>query len=64
MTKGFLMFIGFLLTWPNILTIVPLVAIPGYLSLTSREEEMLIARFGNKYVEYKKRVGRYLPRIW
>ncbi len=59
----FLMFIGFFLLWPNVLALIPMVAIPGYLLLTSREEEMLVARFGRKYVEYQKHVGRYLPKM-
>jgi protein-S-isoprenylcysteine O-methyltransferase Ste14 len=59
----FLMFGGFLLTWHNILTVIPLVAIPGYVLITLREEEMLVARFGERYVQYQKHVGRFLPKI-
>jgi protein-S-isoprenylcysteine O-methyltransferase Ste14 len=34
------------------------------LAVRSRvEEEQLAARFGNAYREYKKRTGRFLPRI-
>ena len=30
--------------------------------LTKREEEMLIRKFGNTYIEYMSHTGRYLPR--
>jgi protein-S-isoprenylcysteine O-methyltransferase Ste14 len=59
----FLMFIGFLLMWQNALALIPLIAIPGYARITNREEEMLVATFGTKYREYRKHVGRFLPRI-
>ena len=59
----FLMFIGFLLTWHNVLVMIPLIAIPGYVLLTFREEEMLKAKFGDEYVRYQKRVGRFLPKV-
>jgi protein-S-isoprenylcysteine O-methyltransferase Ste14 len=59
----FLMFIGFLLMWQNALALIPLIAIPGYARITNREEEMLVATFGTKYLEYRKHVGRFLPRI-
>jgi protein-S-isoprenylcysteine O-methyltransferase Ste14 len=59
----FLMFTGFLLMWGNFLALVPLVAVPGYVMLTFREEEMLVAKFGERYVQYRKHVGRYLPKI-
>jgi protein-S-isoprenylcysteine O-methyltransferase Ste14 len=59
----FLMFIGFLLMWQNALALIPLIAIPSYAQITNREEEMLVATFGAKYREYRKHVGRFLPRI-
>ncbi len=59
----FLMFTGFLLMWQNSLALIPLIAVPGYILLTLREEEMLVARFGERYIEYQKHVGRYLPKI-
>ena len=30
---------------------------------TAREEQHLIARFGDQYRDYMNRVGRFLPRI-
>jgi protein-S-isoprenylcysteine O-methyltransferase Ste14 len=58
----FLMFTGFLLTWHNILATIPFVAVPGYAVITYREEEMLVGRFGERYVQYQKHVGRFLPK--
>ncbi|MGD0423057.1 MAG: isoprenylcysteine carboxylmethyltransferase family protein [Candidatus Bathyarchaeia archaeon] len=59
----YLMFIGFALLWHNALALFPLIAIPGYVLIAGREEEMLVARFGEAYVQYQKRVGRFLPRV-
>ena len=59
----FLMFAGFLLMWHNFLALIPLIAVPGYILLTFREEEMLVAKFGERYIQYQKHVGRYLPKI-
>jgi|SRR5208337_1951199 len=59
----YLMFIGFTLLWHNALALVPLIAIPGYVLIARREEEMLVARFGGAYVKYQKRVGRFLPKV-
>jgi protein-S-isoprenylcysteine O-methyltransferase Ste14 len=58
----FLMFSGFLLSWGNLLALIPLTAVPGYVWITYREEEMLVAKFGDKYMGYQKRVGRFIPR--
>jgi protein-S-isoprenylcysteine O-methyltransferase Ste14 len=58
----FLMFTGFLLIWHNVLALIPLIAIPGYVLLTFREEEMLVTKFGKEYMGYQKRVGRLLPK--
>jgi protein-S-isoprenylcysteine O-methyltransferase Ste14 len=59
----FLMFIGFLLLWHNLLALASLVAIPSYVLITRTEEEMLVARFGERYRKYQKNVGRFLPKI-
>jgi protein-S-isoprenylcysteine O-methyltransferase Ste14 len=57
------MFIGFLMLWRNILALIPLIAIPGYVLITRSEEKMLVAKFGEKYVQYQKHVGRFLPKV-
>jgi protein-S-isoprenylcysteine O-methyltransferase Ste14 len=57
----FLMFIGLIALWPNVFTLVPLLAIPGYNRITIDEERLLEQRFGAEYVEYKNRTGRFIP---
>lgn len=57
----FLMFIGLFALWPNVLTIVPLLAIPGYSRIAVDEERLLEQRFGTAYVEYRNRTGRFVP---
>lgn len=59
----FIMFSGLFFLLFNLVALVPLIAVPGYVSLTTYEEQLLVARFGNEYVEYQKRTGRFLPRI-
>jgi len=58
----FLMFTGFLLTAQIIAALAPLAAIPGYVSVVRGEEEMLLMRFGDDYVEYAERTGRFIPK--
>jgi protein-S-isoprenylcysteine O-methyltransferase Ste14 len=57
----FLMFLGLTLTWPNLFTLLPLLAIPGYYKVTLKEEKLLTSRFGQEYTEYQKRTGRFIP---
>ena len=59
----FLMFLGLFLMLLNLAALVPLVAIPGYVRVSSYEEQMLIRRFGSRYVEYQEKSGRFLPRV-
>lgn len=59
----FLIFIGLFFLLLNVVALVPLVAIPGYVKLTTYEEQLLVARFGDEYAEYQKRTGLFLPRI-
>lgn len=59
----FLMFMGFVLLWQNVLAIIPLVAIPAYVVITRREEEMLVAKFGKQYMQYQNNVGRFVPKL-
>lgn len=58
----FLMFFGFFFLWPNLFTLFPLVAIPGYFRVTFEEERLLVRRFGDEYVEYQRKTGRFIPR--
>ena len=57
----FLMFFGFFFLWPNLFTLFPLVAIPGYFRVTFEEEKLLVRRFGHEYVEYQRKTGRFIP---
>jgi protein-S-isoprenylcysteine O-methyltransferase Ste14 len=59
----FLMFIGFFFMWHNLLALIPLIGIPGYVMATNQEEDMLMKRFGQQYAEYRRRVGRFVPRM-
>lgn len=59
----FLMFFGLFFFWPNLFTLFPLIAIPGYFRVTLEEERLLVQRFGDRYVEYQKQTGRFIPRF-
>ena len=58
----FLMFYGFPLIWLNLMAILPLVAVPGYVEVTVKEEELLLRRFGDKYRSYQVKTGRFFPK--
>jgi protein-S-isoprenylcysteine O-methyltransferase Ste14 len=57
------MFLGFISLWPNIVTLIPLAAIPGYIKVTVQEEKLLEQRFGDEYREYQRRTGRFIPKF-
>lgn len=59
----FLMFLGFFLLWSSFLALIPLAAIPGYYKVSFHEEELLMRRFGEEYIEYQKKTGRFIPRF-
>ena len=59
----FLMFFGLFFLWPNLFTLIPLSAIPGYYHVTFEEEKLLVQRFGTKYLEYQKKTGRFIPKL-
>jgi protein-S-isoprenylcysteine O-methyltransferase Ste14 len=59
----YLMFTGLFFLWPTPFTLIPLAAIPGYYLVTLQEEKLLSERFGTEYVEYKKRTGRFIPKL-
>jgi protein-S-isoprenylcysteine O-methyltransferase Ste14 len=59
-----LIMFGFLLQWPTILTIAMfpvLVVMYGYLA--KREEEDMVAQFGQQYRDYAARTPRFLPKL-
>jgi protein-S-isoprenylcysteine O-methyltransferase Ste14 len=59
----FLMFFGLFFLWPNLFTLFPLAAIPGYYRVTFVEERLLVQRFGKEYLEYKRKTGRFIPKV-
>lgn len=58
----FLMFVGLFMTWLNLVSLLPLMAIPGYVKVTATEEKMLTQRFGEAYRKYQESTRRFLPR--
>lgn len=58
----FVMFAGLFLLLLNLAALVPLVAVPGYVSVATVEDEMLRKRFGETAVEYQATTGKFLPR--
>lgn len=59
----FLMFLGFFFIWLNLIALFPLVAIPGYVQVATKEEELLKRRFSEEYVRYQKATGRFFPKL-
>jgi protein-S-isoprenylcysteine O-methyltransferase Ste14 len=59
----FLMFFGLFFIWPSLFTLLPMAAIPGYYRITFEEEKLLTQRFGEEYLRYQKRTGRFIPRL-
>jgi len=59
----FLMFLGLFFVWPHLLTLFPLIAIPGYVRVTGEEEKLLLSRFGEQFLEYQRRTGRFIPKL-
>jgi len=59
----FLMFLGIFFIWPCIFTLIPIIAILGYYRVAVEEEKLLIKHFGNEYVEYQKKTGRFIPKL-
>jgi protein-S-isoprenylcysteine O-methyltransferase Ste14 len=57
----FIMFAGLFLLLLNVVALVPLVAVPGYVSVTTVEDEMLRRRFGEAALEYQRTTGKFLP---
>jgi len=40
-----------------------MLAIPGYYQITFEEERLLVLRFGEEYVNYQNRTGRFVPKL-
>lgn len=59
----FLMFFGLFFLWSNLFTLFPLIAIPGYFHVTFEEETLLVKRFGDEYLKYQRKTGRFIPRF-
>jgi len=59
----FLMFVGLFPVLLSVVALLPLMAIPGYVRVARVEEELLVERFGEGYMEYMERTGRFLPRF-
>jgi protein-S-isoprenylcysteine O-methyltransferase Ste14 len=59
----FLMFLGMFLLRQTIIALIPIIAIPGYILLSEKEEKLLIQRFGKHYLEYMKHTGKFVPKI-
>lgn len=60
----FLITLGFLIQWPSILTLVMWpILMWTYYGLAMREEQDVEKQFGKAYLEYKRQVPAFLPRI-
>jgi len=58
------MFIGLSMIWLNLLSFLPLLGIAGYVRLADIEEQLLMKRFGTKYEIYRKKTGRFIPKVF
>jgi len=59
----FLMFLGLFSLWPYWLTLLPVIAVPGYIRIAFQEERLLLRRFGCQFLEYQKRTGQFIPKL-
>ena len=63
-TFGFIAMVGMAVLAANwFILAMLLVAMTAIFARTQQEEEKLIERFGDEYVRYMERTGRYLPRL-
>jgi protein-S-isoprenylcysteine O-methyltransferase Ste14 len=63
---GFLMItLGMLFDWATLPMLImwPIMAVLYY-RLAKREEAEMVSQFGRAYVEYRRRTGMFLPRLW
>ena len=60
----FLVTMGFLIQWPSITTLVMWpILIFAYYRLAMREEKDVEQQFGKEFLEYKKRVPAFIPKL-
>jgi len=59
----FILFAGLFLTVLNLITLIPLIAVPSYLHVATIEEALLTKRFGKAYLEYQHKTGKFFPKI-
>jgi len=58
----FILFAGLFLTILSLVALVPFVAVPGYVRIATVEEELLVKRFGEAYLEYQRTTGKFFPK--
>jgi len=63
-TGMFLFTLGWILHWPSVITLIlwP-VLVAAYVWLAKREEQHVIAEFGDAYLDYASRTPRFLPSL-
>jgi protein-S-isoprenylcysteine O-methyltransferase Ste14 len=59
----FFIFGGFFLTLLNLIALLPLLAIPGEIRMATIEEEFLTQKYGDEYIRYRQKTGKFVPRI-
>jgi methanethiol S-methyltransferase len=60
----FLVTVGFLIQWPSILTLIMWpILMWTYYRLAMREEKDVEKQFGKAYLDYKKRVPAFIPKL-
>jgi protein-S-isoprenylcysteine O-methyltransferase Ste14 len=64
LAAGILMFGVVLLTANLLIGLACLLLLGLLIARTGREEKLLFERFGDRYRNYAKRTGRFLPRLW
>jgi len=59
----FIIFGGFFLTLLNLIALPPLLAIPSEVRMATIEEEFLIQKYGDEYIHYQQKTGKFFPKI-
>ncbi len=59
-----LIMLGFLIQWPTVLTLIMFpILVTMYVRLALREEQEVLATFGESYRSYKERTPAFIPRL-